>query len=187
MITFSSLHLILSSALENFCFFFLPLTVSLRGSLLLAAFLLSFSLFLLSFNLFLVCHFSFFGGSISWVSNLSFPWDITRLTEPWLTFLDKNEGVGGDGRLGREKMDSGWQEIDWKMEGLGEALRRIRNKAFAMALNWEEKDWRVKGWVGWYPGRVLLGLLDLIQFNPLGFRIPFPFRCGRSAHRPQSH
>lgn len=90
--TFSILYLILSSAFANFCFLFFPLTPSRLGSLLLADFLFCFSLFLWSFNLFLVCHFFGGGGSISWVSNLSFPWDITRLTEPWLKFLKTHQG-----------------------------------------------------------------------------------------------
>lgn len=185
MITFSSLNLILSSAFANLCFFFLPLTLSLRGSLLLADFLFCFSFFLCIFNLFLVFHLSFFGGSVSWVSNLSFPRDITRLTEPWLRFLETHEGVGGGGCLGREKMDSGWQEISWKMEGLGEALRRIRNKAFAMALDWEEKHWRVKGWVGWIPGLGFMGPLGC-TIRPIGVWIPSPFWSPRSVHSVQA-
>ena len=91
-ITFSSLYLILSSAFANFCFFF-PLTPRQRGSLLLADFLFCFSFFLCIFSLFLVCHLCFLGGSTSCVSNLGFPCDITRFTEPWLKFLKAHEGL----------------------------------------------------------------------------------------------
>ena len=60
--TFSSLYLILSRALANF--FFFQVRPSRRGSLLLGAFLLSFSLFFSNLNLILVFHFSIFGINI---------------------------------------------------------------------------------------------------------------------------
>lgn len=111
MLTLSSLYLILSSALANFCFFLL--TVRLRGSLLLASLRFCFSLFLLIFSLFFVCHFSFFGGSTSFISNLGLPSDITRFTVPWLKFLNTQDGFGrfsGIVCLDEKKTDSG----EWK-------------------------------------------------------------------------
>jgi hypothetical protein len=114
LITFSSLYLILSSALANFLFFF-PLTPRQRGSLLLAAFLFSFSLILCIFSLFLVSHLCFFGGSTSCVSNLGFACDITRFTEPWLKFLETHEGLGwlsGRKCLVTLKIDSWASKVD---------------------------------------------------------------------------
>lgn len=115
-ITFSSLYLILSSALANFLFF--PLTPRHRGSLLLAAFLFCFSLILCIFSLFLVSHLCFGGGSTSCVSNLRFPCDITRFTEPWLKFLKSHEWLGwlsGRKCLVTLKIDSWASKVDLEM------------------------------------------------------------------------